>query len=81
MKPIIIGLSHVVTYLGIFLQIIGSLKTVPPNKFLMVPLGDFHIYFNLNSLTFLKKVNSCFIWGYGGTFYTDFIKLNGLSTI
>ena len=37
--------------LGIFLQIIGSLKTVPPRMFLMVPLGDLHIFFNLNSLT------------------------------
>lgn len=36
---------------GIFLQIIGSLKTAPPKKFIKVPLGEFHIYFSLNSLT------------------------------
>ena len=30
---------------------IGSLKTVPPNIFRIVPLGDLHIFFNLNSST------------------------------
>lgn len=30
---------------------IGSLNTVPSNIFLIVPLGDFHIYFKLNSFT------------------------------
>lgn len=34
---------------GMFLQMIGSRKTVPPRMFLMVPLGLFHIFFNLNS--------------------------------
>lgn len=29
----------------------GSLKTVPSNIDLMIPLGDFHIFFNLNSST------------------------------
>jgi len=38
-------------YRGIFLQIIASLKTVPPRMFLIVPFGDFHIFFNLNSST------------------------------
>lgn len=33
-----------------FLQMIGSLKTVPPRMFLMVPLGLFHIFFSLNSV-------------------------------
>lgn len=37
--------------LGTFLMIIGSLNTVPPIWFLMVPLGDFHIFLSLNSLT------------------------------
>ena len=36
---------------GIFLQIIGSLKTVPPIIFLIVPLGDLHIFFKSNSST------------------------------
>ena len=39
------------TSLGTFLQIIGSLKIVPPKIFLIVPLGDFHIFFSLNSST------------------------------
>ena len=37
------------TNLGMFLQIIASLKTVPPRMFRIVPLGDFHIFFKLNS--------------------------------
>ena len=39
------------TNLGTFLQIIGSLKIVPPTMFLIVPLGDRHIFFRLNSFT------------------------------
>jgi hypothetical protein len=33
------------------LQMIGSLKTVPPKMFLMVPLGESHIFFRPNSTT------------------------------
>ena len=36
---------------GILEQIIGSLKTVPPIIFLIVPFGDLHIFFKLNSST------------------------------
>ena len=32
-----------------FLHMMGSLKTVPPRMLRMVPFGDFHIFFNLNS--------------------------------
>ena len=32
-------------------QIMGSLNTVPPMIFLIVPFGDLHIFFNLNSST------------------------------
>jgi hypothetical protein len=32
-------------------MMMGSLKTVPFSSFLIVPLGDFHIYYKLNSLT------------------------------
>ena len=39
------------TSFGIFLKIIGSLKTVPPKIFLIVPLGDLHIFDNPNSFT------------------------------
>ena len=39
------------TNFGIFLQTIGSLKTVPPIIFLIVPLGDQHIFFKSNSFT------------------------------
>lgn len=46
-----IGSFHDGISLGIFLHIIGALKTVPPKIFLIVPLGLFHIYFNLYSTT------------------------------
>src|SRR5262249_50899464 len=36
---------------GMFLQMIGSRKTVPPRMFRMVPLGLFHISESLNSTT------------------------------
>ena len=39
------------TSFGIFLHIIGSLKTVPPMIFLIVPFGDLHIFFKENSFT------------------------------
>lgn len=45
------GYVHPETNLGTFLMIMGSLKTVPLSSFLIVPLGDFHICFKLNSLT------------------------------
>ena len=45
----IIGFSHPLTSRGIFLHNIGSLKTVPPKIFLIVPFGDFHIFLSLNS--------------------------------
>lgn len=47
----IIGFFQPGTNLGIFLIIIGYLKTVPFKIFLMVPLGLFHILFRLNYLT------------------------------
>jgi hypothetical protein len=47
----IIGCFHPGISLGTFLMIIGSLKTVPFNIFLIVPLGLFHIFFKLNSFT------------------------------
>ena len=49
--PIQIGLVQLGTNFGIFLHIIGSLNTVPPIIFLIVPLGDLHIFFRLNSFT------------------------------
>ena len=42
-------LVHPGTSRGMFLQIIASRKTVPPKMFLIVPFGDFHIFFKLNS--------------------------------
>ena len=32
-------------------MMIGSLNTVPPTIFLIVPLGDLHIFFSVYSLT------------------------------
>lgn len=47
--PMVMGCVQPGTSLGMFLQMIGSRKTVPPRMFLMVPLGLFHIFFSLNS--------------------------------
>ena len=46
-----IGFFQLGTILGIFGHNIGSLNTVPPRIFLIVPFGDNHIFFKLNSLT------------------------------
>lgn len=48
-RPIMMGCSQPGTNFGIFLHTIGSLNTVPPSTFLIVPLGDNHIFFRLNS--------------------------------
>ena len=45
------GFFHGLTSLGIFLQMIASRKTVPPRMFLMVPLGERHIFLSSNSST------------------------------
>ena len=44
-----IGLIHPGTRRGMLLQTIASRNTVPPRMLRMEPLGDFHIFFNLNS--------------------------------
>src|SRR5699024_2534524 len=49
--PTIIGLVHPGTNLGTLEQIIGSRKITPPKILRIVPFGDFHISFKLNSLT------------------------------
>ena len=51
-----IGFDHPGTSLGIFLQIIASLNTVPPRMLRIVPLGDFHIFFKLNSGVIVKGI-------------------------
>lgn len=43
---------------GMFLQRIGSRKTVPPKIFLMVPFGLFHIFFSLNYASQYKS----YVW-------------------
>ena len=55
-RPMMIGLVHPGTSFGIFLQMIASLNTVPPRIFLIVPLGDFHIFFSLNSIKIKDKI-------------------------
>ena len=45
------GLVQPGTRRGTFLQMMGSRKMVPPRMLRMVPLGDFHICFSLNSFT------------------------------
>jgi hypothetical protein len=74
----------------------GSLKTVPPSSFLIVPLGDFHIFFKLNSLTFKKikliknklslkhnliRFYSCFIRSYSGTLDSHLVLFDSFGTI
>ena len=49
--PIQIGLTQPCTYLGIFFIMMGSRKTVPPIMFLIVPLGDLHIFLRVYSFT------------------------------
>ena len=49
-----IGLVQPGTSLGTTFEMIGSLKTVPPKIFLIVPFGDLHIVFKLNSDVFLQ---------------------------
>ena len=44
-----IGFFQFETIRGIFRHIIASRKTVPPRIFRIVPFGDFHICFSLNS--------------------------------
>src|ERR1700681_4171732 len=46
-----IGLVQPGTRRGTFLQMIGSRKITPPRMLRMVPFGDFHISFRLNSFT------------------------------
>lgn len=45
----VMGLVQPGTRRGMFLQMMGSRKTVPPRMFRIVPLGLFHIFFSLNS--------------------------------
>ena len=45
------GFFHPGISLGMFLMMIGYLKTVPLRMFLMVPLGLFHIFLRLNYFT------------------------------
>ena len=45
------GLFQVVTKRGTLAQMMGSRKTVPSKMLRIVPLGDFHICFRLNSFT------------------------------
>lgn len=47
--PMVMGLVQPGTRRGMFLQMMGSRKTVPPRMFRMVPLGLFHIFFSWNS--------------------------------
>lgn len=46
-----IGCDQPVTNRGTFLQMIASRNTVPPRMLRIVPFGDFHIFFSLNSST------------------------------
>src|SRR5258708_37813793 len=45
------GLVQAGTSLGTFLQTSGARKMVPSRMLRIVPLGDFHIFFSLNSFT------------------------------
>ena len=56
-RPMMIGFDHPGTNRGIFLQIIASLNTVPPRMLRIVPLGDFHIFFKLNSGCIITVTN------------------------
>jgi hypothetical protein len=69
---------------GMFLMRIGSLKTVPFRIFLMVPFGDFHMSFKLNSLTLassgvLFRIRQQKV--HCGAFDTNLVLLNGLGSL
>lgn len=49
--PMMIGLVQPGTRRGMFLQMMASRNTVPPRMLRMVPLGERHICFSLNSST------------------------------
>lgn len=50
-RPTTIGMVHPGTNRGTFLVTMGSLNTVPFRMFLMVPLGERHIFLSPNSST------------------------------
>lgn len=54
--PMVMACVQPGTSLGMFLQMIGSRKTVPPRMFLIVPLGLFHIFFRLNSVKLMTLI-------------------------
>ncbi|KAH1024826.1 hypothetical protein HUJ05_004259 [Dendroctonus ponderosae] len=70
-----IGCVHPGTSLGMFLHRIGSLNTVPPRMFLMVPLGDSHIFFKLNSAN--RSISHAKCWCSDGTFDSGLIRCDG----
>lgn len=49
--PMMMGLTQPGTRRGMFLQMMASRNTVPPRMLRMVPLGERHICFSLNSST------------------------------
>lgn len=63
----------------------GSLKTVPFKMFLIVPLGDFHIYFKLNSATLASSgvlnINHLKLLLHCGTLDTNLALPNRLSAL
>ena len=50
-RPMMIGLVQPGTSRGMFLQMIGSRKIVPPRMLRIVPFGDRHMSFRPNSFT------------------------------
>ncbi len=65
-----IGLVQPGTRRGTFLQMIGSRKMTPPRMLRIVPFGDFHIFFSLNSST------RCFVRRDRGAFDADAVLLD-----
>lgn len=70
-RPIVMGFFQVETIAGIFRHIMASRKTVPPSMFRIVPSGDFHICFRLNStctdakpVSLTYTLNCCHSTGY-----------------
>ena len=54
-----IGFFQFETIRGIFRHIMASRKTVPPRIFRIVPFGDFHICFSLNSTNTKESLTRC----------------------
>lgn len=81
------GFFQFETILGIFRHIMASRKTVPPRIFRIVPFGDFHICFRLNSTIKYNIINilgwspKILLWFYLMTLYINSTNITTFQTV